>query len=158
MHAKWFFKCWLHLYWVIIVTAANSYTSNSVHLFDSDDNISKSLVKSVNPHSNDSLSAHYPLKFERFRRAVVQAAPRLIDEKQCPEIRSLCVNLRDGADDLPVLECVQTFLSNQIETLSEECQHAIWTHTGTLLVINIFGSVFDLHLRFSFFIGILLCT
>lgn len=61
------------------------------------------------------------------------AAKRLIDEKQCPEIRNLCSNLRDGSDDLPVLECIQTFLSNQIENLSDECQHAIWSHTANMM-------------------------
>lgn len=75
--------------------------------------------------------------------AVVAAAPsssttaaavkRLIDEKQCPEIRNLCSNLHDGSDDLPVLECIQTFLSNQIENLSDECQHAIWSHTASMM-------------------------
>lgn len=58
---------------------------------------------------------------------------RLIDERQCPEIRNLCSNLRDGSDDLPVLECIQTFLSNQIENLSDECQHAIWSHTANMM-------------------------
>lgn len=61
---------------------------------------------------------------------------RLIDEKECPEIRNLCSNLRDGADDLPVLECIQTFLSNQIENLSDECQHKIWQHTGKKKMIQ----------------------
>lgn len=66
-------------------------------------------------------------------RAIIQTALRLIDEKQCPEIRNLCSNLRDGSDDLAVLECVQTFLSNQIENLADECQHAIWTHTANIM-------------------------
>lgn len=118
-----------------MITAANIFTSNAAQFLNSvnDDNSSRSVVMSIIPHSdqNVSLSASNPMAFERLRRAAVEAAPRLIDEKQCPEIRSLCINLRDGADDLPVLECVQTFLSNQIENLSDECQHAIWTHTGT---------------------------
>lgn len=70
---------------------------------------------------------------ERDRRATVDGPLRLIDEKQCPEVRNLCSNLREGTDDLPVLECVQTFLSNQIETLTDDCQHAIWSHTTDLI-------------------------
>lgn len=70
---------------------------------------------------------------ERERRATVDGPLRLIEEKQCPEVRNLCSNLREGTDDLPVLECVQTFLSNQIETLSDDCQHTIWSHTTALI-------------------------
>lgn len=103
------------------------------------------LVKSSELHTTDNVQNHSVYNKislnddfnsfvnDRLRRAAVQAAPRLIDEKQCPEIRNLCSNLRDGTDDLPVLECVQTFLTNQIESLSDECQHAIWSHTANMM-------------------------
>lgn len=58
---------------------------------------------------------------------------KLIDEPACQEIRNLCSNLRSGADDLLVLECIQTFLTSQIEALSDECQHVIWSHTSDLM-------------------------
>lgn len=63
------------------------------------------------------------------RAAVVQMPEKLIDVAVCPEIRNMCANNHAGTDDLAVLECVQTFLSNQVENLSDECQHMIWTHT-----------------------------
>lgn len=72
----------------------------------------------------------------RQRRAAVLAATPdllLIDEPSCTDIRSVCVNLSPHADDLQTLECVQTFLSSQIEALSDDCQHAIWKHTSQLL-------------------------
>lgn len=68
----------------------------------------------------------------RNRRAAVQGPIRLIDEPACPELKS-CNDLRSGTDDLYVLECIQTFLSSQIESISEQCQHVIWTHTSDLL-------------------------
>lgn len=77
-----------------------------------------------------------PVNGERSRRAVIQAIQgpiKLIEEKHCPEIRKWCSNLKDGDDDLSVLECVQTFLSSQVESLSDECQHAIWSHTTELI-------------------------
>lgn len=57
----------------------------------------------------------------------------LIDEPACPEIRQLCTE-HVGLDATPLnekrtLECIQTFLSSQLEALSDECQHAIWRHT-----------------------------
>lgn len=70
---------------------------------------------------------------ERLRRAAIQGPIKLIDEKHCPEIRRWCSHLKDGDDDLSVLECVQTFLSSQVESLSDECQHAIWSHTSELI-------------------------
>lgn len=69
------------------------------------------------------------------RAAVLAAAPDLllIEEPSCADIRQLCNNLPSHADDLQTLECVQTFLSSQIEGLSDDCQHAIWKHTTQLL-------------------------
>lgn len=70
------------------------------------------------------------------RAAVIEAVDSgslLIKEPACPDIRSLCTNLPQNADDLQTLECVQTFLSSQIEGLSDDCQHAIWKHTTQLL-------------------------
>lgn len=72
----------------------------------------------------------------RQRRAAVLAVASellLIEEPSCPDIRSMCSNLPAHADDLQTLECVQTFLTSQIEALSDDCQHAIWKHTTQLL-------------------------
>lgn len=139
MYMKWFLnKSWLRLCLILaLVTTINCITSTSDNFQNNINyNISKSQFRSVISHSeqNEKLGENQWHKLNR--RAVIQAPLRLIEEKQCPEIRNLCTNLRDGADDLPVLECIQTFLSNQIESLSDECQHAIWSHTGYLLKYN----------------------
>lgn len=67
------------------------------------------------------------------KRAAISGPIKLIDEPTCVEIKNLCSNLRSGSDDLYVLECIQTFLSSQIEALSDDCQHTIWTHTLNLM-------------------------
>lgn len=69
----------------------------------------------------------------RVKRNVVHGPIRLINEPACREIRNLCSKLSDDANDLEVLKCVQTFLTSQIESLSDECQHSIWSHTSELL-------------------------
>jgi len=66
----------------------------------------------------------------RAKRSVIHGPIRLINEPACKEIKSLCSSLPGDADDLIVLECVQTFLTSQIESLSDECQHSIWSHTS----------------------------
>lgn len=66
----------------------------------------------------------------RTKRNVVHGPIKLINEPACKEIKSLCSNLPADADDLLVLECIQTFLTSQIESLSDECQHSIWSHTS----------------------------
>lgn len=66
----------------------------------------------------------------RVKRSVIHGPIRLINEPACKEIKNLCSNLPAEADDLIVLECVQTFLTSQIESLSDECQHSIWSHTS----------------------------
>lgn len=66
----------------------------------------------------------------RIKRNVIHGPIKLINEPACREIQNLCSNLPGDADDLIVLECVQTFLTSQIESLSDECQHSIWSHTS----------------------------
>lgn len=126
---------WLRV--VFIATTINFSTSTSADILNSvndaiipSETHLNSVISPSDQYDSISLVQHLQIHERHRRGAIVQASLRLIDEKQCPEIRTLCTNLRDGADDLPVLECVQTFLSNQIESLSDECQHAIWTHTG----------------------------
>lgn len=134
MLQEWMLKMsWLHLFGVLVATISNcqaSIADNSAHSVS--DSNSKFIVSSVISSKNllSNLSYANEEEYARFKRAVVQSTLRLIDEKHCPEIRNLCSNLRDGSDDLPVLECIQTFLSNQIESLSDECHHTIWTHTS----------------------------
>lgn len=67
------------------------------------------------------------------RAAVIASNDKLYDDPVCHEIRNLCTNLKPGAEDLQTLECIQTFMSAQIEALSDQCQHAIWTHTTALM-------------------------
>lgn len=76
-----------------------------------------------------------PSHHRKSRAAVVGVASelRLIEEPSCADIRSQCVNLPPHADNLQTLECVQTFLTSQVEGLSDDCQHAIWRHTTQLL-------------------------
>lgn len=66
----------------------------------------------------------------RTKRNVVHGPVKLINEPACREIKNLCSQLPADADDLIVLECIQTFLTSQIESLSDECQHSIWSHTS----------------------------
>lgn len=66
----------------------------------------------------------------RTKRNVVHGPIKLINEPACKEIKNLCSNLPADAEDLLVLECIQTFLTSQIESLSDECQHSIWSHTS----------------------------
>lgn len=142
MYIKWFLESWLRVCLVLIATTINRSTSTSVNYYQNsvddinyNNRIQFSRVISQSDQYDGSISTspfQNELHTRNRRGAIVQASLRLIDEKQCPEIRTLCTNLRDGADDLPVLECIQTFLSNQIESLSDECQHAIWTHTGKI--------------------------
>lgn len=94
--------------------------------------------------------------FSRIKRAsVIQGPQKLIDVAACPEIRNLCGDLRGGSDDLSVLECVQTFLTNQVESLADECQHAVWRHTTNLIddanILQLTGKVCgDVLLAFEF--------
>lgn len=73
----------------------------------------------------------------RTKRYAVNGPIRLINEPACKEIRNLCSNLPADADDLVVLECIQTFLTSQIESLSDECQHSIWSHTSEVNINEI---------------------
>ncbi len=66
----------------------------------------------------------------RTKRNVIHGPIKLINEPACKEIRNLCSNIPADADDLTVLECIQTFLTSQIESLPDECQHSIWSHTS----------------------------
>lgn len=68
----------------------------------------------------------------RNRRNVISGT-KLINELSCSELKSLCNNLQPDSEDLLTLECIQTFLTQQIEGLTDECQHAIWSHTVDLL-------------------------
>lgn len=134
MHVKWLIKRWSHLFWLIVVNSliVCSTTEHRAHSGEAAPAAAAAIAAPADSDNNPKFSISNELVPERSRRATVihAATTRLIDERQCSEIRNLCSNLRDGSDDLPVLECVQTFLSNQIENLSDECQHAIWTHTG----------------------------
>lgn len=75
----------------------------------------------------------------RTKRNVIRGPVKLINEPACKEIKNLCSTLPADADDLIVLECIQTFLTSQIESLSDECQHSIWSHTSEVKQIE-FGT------------------
>lgn len=55
----------------------------------------------------------------RAKRNVVHGPSKLINEPACKEIKNLCNNLPADADDLTVLECVNTFLTSQVEVWSK---------------------------------------
>lgn len=62
---------------------------------------------------------------------------KLIDEPNCKDLKNLCNHVTSTSnDDLSILECVHSFAPSQIEDLSEECQHDIWTHTKNILEDN----------------------
>lgn len=74
------------------------------------------------------------LLLNRQRRAAIHEAPiKLIRNPLCPQIKQYCTELSAEADDLQTLECVQTFLTSQMEQLSDDCQHTIWKKTYDLL-------------------------
>jgi hypothetical protein len=52
---------------------------------------------------NDVLNLRYGSRTKR-----TATKPRLIEEKDCAEIRRLCGNLQSTSDDLDVLECIQS--------------------------------------------------
>ena len=72
-------------------------------------------------------------ELSRYKRAVIHKNDQLFYEPFCPQVKNLCSDLRFGYDDLYVLECIQTFQASQIESLSDECQNAIWAHTTNLM-------------------------
>lgn len=124
---RWFLEFWLLAYLVLISTASEQSSALG-------DNI---------PPATSARSGHDGVPFAdvaadvvRTKRAaaIIQGptGSRLIDEKQCPEVRNLC-NSHDNIDDLSVLECIQTFLTNQIESISDDCQHTIWRHTKDIM-------------------------
>lgn len=83
---------------------------------------------SVSAANNDN-----NIYLNRTRKNAIPSNVKLIDEPVCDELKSLCNNLQPGSDDLLTLECIQTFLSSQVEGLNEECQHVIWSHTVDIL-------------------------
>lgn len=134
---RWLVEYWLLVY-LVTATADNHFNAvddnKQIHKLNSTQyNRSIQLV--------DSFTSGYPnAQFsdgQRVKRAATvidgPTGARLIDEKQCPEIRNLCNNLHENNDDLSVLECVQTFLNNQIESISDECHHTIWMHTKNIM-------------------------
>ncbi|XP_038115158.1 Golgi apparatus protein 1 isoform X1 [Culex quinquefasciatus] len=58
---------------------------------------------------------------------------KLLDEEGCAQLRNLCPNIPPGAEDLKGLECVQNLSQEQVDALSDECQHQIWSHTLALM-------------------------
>ncbi|XP_055705911.1 Golgi apparatus protein 1 isoform X2 [Phlebotomus papatasi] len=70
---------------------------------------------------------------DRYRRAAIAGPRRLIDEVACPEVSKMCSNLRSGTDDLYVLECIQSFTPEQLESLTDTCKHTIWEHTSDIM-------------------------
>lgn len=58
---------------------------------------------------------------------------KLLEEPGCPRLRELCPNAAKGMEDLKALECVQNLSQEQVDSLSDDCQHLIWSHTLTLM-------------------------
>lgn len=130
---RWLLEYWLLVFLVPLVEHAVDCNEFTPSLFERSAQFADTFTS-----NNRSYAQYHGLDYLlRVKRvATVLQAPsalRLIDEKHCPEIRNLCSHLRDGNDDLSVLECVQTFLTNQIETISDDCHHTIWTHTKDIM-------------------------
>lgn len=142
---RWFIEYWLLVFLVPLAKSSDNSSSSSVdhygitHSFspkryERSEDSQVSLTDSNHIEVAKSHHLDYLVRVQRAATVIqVPSALRLIDEKQCPEIRNLCSNLRDGNDDLSVLECVQTFLTNQIEAISDDCHHSIWTHTKDIM-------------------------
>ncbi|XP_015126768.1 Golgi apparatus protein 1 [Diachasma alloeum] len=79
---------------------------------------------------NDELS--------RRRRAVIVNGPDngghyFIEDKKCRDsLERLCGVIDNNNDDLFLLQCVQTFKTNEAYMIDDDCQHQIWKH-----IINI---------------------
>ncbi|XP_058449131.1 Golgi apparatus protein 1 isoform X1 [Malaya genurostris] len=58
---------------------------------------------------------------------------KLLDEEGCSQLRSMCSNVPIGAEDLKALECVQNLSQDQVDSLTDDCQHLIWSHTLSLM-------------------------
>ncbi|XP_011302233.1 Golgi apparatus protein 1 [Fopius arisanus] len=75
---------------------------------------------------NDELS--------RRRRNVVVKPPDeggryFIEDKKCRDsFERLCGVIDNNNDDLFILQCVQTFKTNEAYMIDEDCQHLIWKH------------------------------
>lgn len=133
---RWFVEYWLLVH-LMIARADNHF--NAVADIEQTQKLNSSQYNRLTQFADSFTSGISNAQFnerQRVKREVivaVAAGSRLIDEKLCPEIRSLCNNLNENNDDLSVLECVQTFLNNQIESISDDCHHTIWTHTKDIM-------------------------
>ncbi|XP_055546541.1 Golgi apparatus protein 1 isoform X1 [Wyeomyia smithii] len=58
---------------------------------------------------------------------------KLLQEESCSQLQALCPNVPPGAEDLKALECIQNLSREQLEALTDVCQHLIWTHTLDLM-------------------------
>ncbi|XP_055641505.1 Golgi apparatus protein 1 isoform X2 [Toxorhynchites rutilus septentrionalis] len=58
---------------------------------------------------------------------------KLLDEEGCGQLRALCPTIANGAEDLKALECIQNLSQEQVDALTDECQHQIWKHTLALM-------------------------
>lgn len=58
---------------------------------------------------------------------------KLLDEEGCGQLRALCPSVANGAEDLKALECVQNLSQEQVDALTDDCQHLIWKHTLALM-------------------------
>lgn len=105
------------------ITAPGDTYDNGINIDDIlDDN---KVITNSNDLSMDNIV------IRQKRASIIKTEEKLIDV--CPEIRNMCGNNHADTDDLTILECIQTFLTNQVESLTDECQHMIWKHTADLL-------------------------
>ncbi|XP_058822591.1 Golgi apparatus protein 1-like isoform X2 [Topomyia yanbarensis] len=58
---------------------------------------------------------------------------KLLDKEGCSQLRALCPNVPNEAEDLKALECVQSLSQEQVDALTDDCQHLIWSHTLSLM-------------------------
>lgn len=56
----------------------------------------------------------------------------IIDDGNCKEVKSICMNLND-TDDLSVLECLLATNPQRLKNINKECQDTIWDHSRSLI-------------------------
>lgn len=68
--------------------------------------------------------------------SLISKVDKLIDEPKCPKIKKWCNDLKNGNDDIDILECLQMISTNEITSIKKDCQQIIRTHIENLIEDN----------------------